>query len=134
MTIPVTCDRDTTFDSTSDYNPGTKSKYNTTDISPIVQVGIQYELGDEACAAVANAALVLYGIVTETDTSQLIDKSKVRRAKKTLFDKYRQLRDDYAREHLTRIQMDGKKDTGLGTKNIGGKNCVVKNRRNPTSP
>lgn len=114
---------DTTCD--SEYEPFPKRQHNLKDIQLIAQTAIQYGISDEAAAAIANATLICYNVVNEEDHSNLIDRLKVRRAKQALFRENCDLRDNYAKKHISGIFLDGKTDIGLGQKMIDGKTYKV---------
>ena len=54
-----------------------KATYNTKPIQEVALASIRYGVEDRATAAIATATLTDYGIVSQTDLSQVIDKSKV---------------------------------------------------------
>ena len=58
-----------------------KTSRNMTPIPELALASIRHGVEDRPAAAIATATLRDYGIITETDLSQVIDASKVRRAK-----------------------------------------------------
>ena len=82
----------------------------------------RYGLSDRATATICIALLCDLGIVTETDQTMIIDKSKVRKErnmfKKKLIGKFTQSDED---EQIDAIYFDGRKDQTLFQhKNTGG--------------
>ena len=56
------------------------ARRNYSNISNVALAGLRFGVGLRPTAAIATAALVDGGLVTEADTSKVIDKSKVKRA------------------------------------------------------
>ena len=65
---------------------------NYDDISNIALASVRYGIGLRPTAAIATAALIDAGIITEEDTSKVIDKNKVKRAQEKLM---RELSEDF---------------------------------------
>ncbi|KAI9530508.1 hypothetical protein NQZ68_004526 [Dissostichus eleginoides] len=62
----------------------TKAQKNYDDIPNIALASVRYGIGLRPTASIATAALIDAGIITEDNTSKVIDKNKVKRAQEKL--------------------------------------------------
>ena len=68
----------------TDPEPAASVKKNYDEIPNIALASVRYGIGLRPTAAIATAALIDAGIITEDDTSKVIDKNKVKRAQEKL--------------------------------------------------
>ena len=61
-----------------------KGKYNTRDISNIALASIRHHTGLREAAEIASAAWIDAGLITQEDSSLLIDQNKIRRAQQKI--------------------------------------------------
>lgn len=80
---------------------------NTRNINKLAETIVRFNVSPTAGAAIASSALECYGIVSEDNTSNVIDRSKVRRAIKTV---ERNLNNVEDRIVVKRLYFDGRKD------------------------
>ena len=82
---------------------------------------VRFGVSANAAAAIANATLLDYGIISNEDTTQIIDANKLQRAKNSMFDK---LQEQDARKNqqddIPCILFDGRKDWTLMYQEIPG--------------
>lgn len=76
-------DSEKNTDSSGEYQ-NDSTKKNFVKLVHLPLAADRYGLSDEAVAAIASATLVDFGLVSENDTQNLIDKNKIRRARKKL--------------------------------------------------
>ena len=62
-----------------------KKKYNTMEIPTLALASMRHHTGMRETAEIATATLIDAGVITEDDTSLVIDHSKVKRAQEKLF-------------------------------------------------
>ena len=88
------------------------SDYNTTDITHIAMAAARYGVSDNAAAAIANAALLDFGVISNDNKANVIYAKKISRAKSTL---YKELQDqaDQTGKYIRCIFFDGRKDQTL---------------------
>ncbi|CAH1115201.1 unnamed protein product [Psylliodes chrysocephalus] len=91
---------------------------NTIKLPTLAKVCDRYGLSDRSAAAVATAVLQEVGIVTKESSVQIINKNKLRRARKYLRTKIINLVDC---EPITAMYFDGRKDKTLSFEEIDGK-------------
>lgn len=77
-------------------------------------------VSDRAGAIIASAVLEDLGMVTETDTSNVVDRHKIRRERKKIRTEYQQ-KNETLLEPLKGLYFDGRKDQTLTQKSVGGK-------------
>lgn len=82
-------------------------KQNTVKLKLLPLIADRYGISNEIAAAIASATLVDYGIVNESDTKNLIDSSKVQRARKKL--RKKQL-EKLKNNGIEALFFDGRKD------------------------
>ena len=85
------------------------SLQNRMNFPNLAQITERYQISDRAAAALANAVLTDVGIITKSQKTYIIDKSKLRRERQ----KYReQIRQDQAMfyEQVNGVYVDGRKD------------------------
>ena len=92
---------------------------------------MRWGIGDRAAAALVNAVLIDFQVVTAEDTRNLVDRAKIRRAKKSLRDV---LNSDLNQQEslLTGLYFDGKEVLTLETINVNGVQKTVKRKREHT--
>ena len=92
---------------------------------------MRWGIGDRAAAALVNAVLIDFQVVTAEDTRNLVDRAKIRRAKKSLRDV---LNSDHIQQEslLTGLYFDGKEVLTLETINVNGVQKTVKRKREHT--
>ena len=82
---------------------------------------IRFGLSANATAAVANATLLDYGVITEDNTDKVIDAMKVQRAKDSL---HKELQEKaaigYTKDNIECLLFDGKKDWTLVYQEVEG--------------
>lgn len=62
-------------------NDGKQNSYNTVKLFHVAQIADRYNVSDRVAAALATAALVDFGLITADDKNNVIDRSKIRRAR-----------------------------------------------------
>ena len=106
----------------SDWTPSTKlggcatatSSRNMTSIPIIATASCRYSLSANATAAVANATLLEYGVISKGDDVQVIDGMKVQRAKDALhIELQEKAASDASQGTISCIFFDGRKDWTL---------------------
>lgn len=91
-----------------------KSTRNTHDLRHLAKVCDRYNISDRCGAAIANAALLDYGVIKENDMNLAIDKSKLRRQRS----KHREIAKEEDKQNVLLIDgigIDGRKDATLTT-------------------
>ena len=97
------------------------SNRNMTKIKNIAMASIRYGVSANATAAIANAALLDYGVIDKENTAQVIDASKVQRSKDSL---HKELQEKaaigYKEGDIKCVLFDGKKDWTLVYQEVEG--------------
>ena len=112
--------------SSSDSNSSErKSRRNLTKLPTLARECDRYSVSNTAGAAIATAALVDYGIITETDSTAVIDRSKLRRER----EKLRTTLSEAASTSLsvtgpTSLYFDGRKDKTICLSSVNSK-CFI---------
>ena len=98
-----------------------KQKKNFTSIKNVALASIRFGLSANATAAVANATLLDYGIISQDNTKDVVDAMKVQRAKESA---YKELQEraafKYKEDRIECILFDGRKDWTLMYQEIEG--------------
>ena len=88
-----------------------KSLQNRTTFPNVAAASLRYGASDRMTAAIATAALIDAGLITEEDSSQVLDHNKVHREKKKLMENLRTRADQrYMEEDIKCILFDGRKN------------------------
>ena len=101
------------------------SNRNMINIKNVAMASIRYGVSANATAAVANAALLDYGVIGKENTAKVIDANKVQRAKDSL---QKELQEKaaigYREGDIKCLLFDGKKDWTLVYQEVEGSNQV----------
>ena len=92
------------------YGDCQESTQNRLDISYFIAEVDRYQIPDRAAAALATGLLRDIGKITETDTSLVVDKYKIRRARKIRQEKQTVMRFNDTYGNINCLGFDGKKD------------------------
>ena len=107
----------------TDWNANCKQKQkkNFTSIKNVALASIRFGLSANATAAVANATLLDYGVISQDNTKDVVDAMKVQRAKESA---YKELQEraafKYKEDRIECILYDGRKDWTLMYQEIEG--------------
>lgn len=93
--------------STNTINEQTNLARNSRNINKLAETIVRYSVSPAAGAAIASSALECFGIVSEGNTSNVIDRSKVRRAIQTVEKNLNNVQDTII---VKRLYFDGRKD------------------------
>ena len=119
--MPVNDDEDGEFSPLPSCSPAKgKDKQNRTPLKNLAMTCDRFNSSDREAAAIASAVLKDYGIITDDDYSQTIDRSKLRRER----DKYRkQIREEEAENFklVNSLYFDGKKDATVTVTECNGR-------------
>ena len=114
-------DKDDEDNYTPEYRPIRDSNRNMMKISNIAMASIRCGVPANAAAAIVNATLLDFGIISKNDTSNVVDGKKVQRAKDALHKELQEKADmDYMERDIKCILFDGKKDWTLVYQEIEG--------------
>jgi hypothetical protein len=109
-------------ESDSDTCSNAKTSQLRVSLSNLVREADRFGVSDRAAAALATAVLQDFGLVSESDQSKVIDKSKIRRERHKLRENLKDMRSGRAKEQqFTALYFDGKKDDTLMKRKEGGK-------------
>ena len=88
-----------------------RDEYNTMEIPNVALQSIRYGVGLRPAAAIATAALMDAGLITDVDKSQIVDHSKVKRAQEKIMKNLQRNFEDECREgKINCIFFDGRQD------------------------
>jgi hypothetical protein len=97
------------------------SERNMTNIRNVAMASIRYGVSANAAAAICNATLLDYGLISQDNTINVVDAMKVQRAKDKL---YKELQEraamKYKEENIVCILFDGRKDWTLMYEEVEG--------------
>ena len=91
---------------------GKNTDQNRKSLENLVLACNRYQVSDRVAAAIASAVLKYYDIITDMDSSQVIDRSKIRR-ERAKYRKAIQKKEEEHFENVNSLYFDGKKDATL---------------------
>ena len=109
-TLEETTDLSTTIDCARKEQSGS-SKQNTMDISNVALASLRHHTGLREAAEIATAAFIDAGVVTQADTSLIIDHNKLKRAQEKLVKEFdEEFKEKIKKEGISCILFDGRVD------------------------
>ena len=125
---PACCDTEGESDCEKEKSKSTERRYNRTDLTPIIAAVINSGVSNYAAAAIINATLITYGIITPDSDSEVVTEHKIRDGKERYMEAKVLERNAAvsAPGVVTMVGFDAKANKPLAEKEINGHNYVVR--------